>query len=221
MNKPNIIELDLTVRQTGTEASQQLRDEEMIPAVIYGPGIDGNINTAIPELTVEKLLSVIQKEIVRVKIEGKTYDCTFKNCDFHPVTDRPLHVDLYAMNPKKPVTITVPIRLEGTAPGVTEGGRVFQPLRELQLKCLPEHIPAEAVINIGKMQIGSALKIRRVKLPNVEIITPGTRTVVVVRPPKGVTTTVTELEDDEELEEGAEGAEGEAVAEGEAAESKE
>ena len=207
MKNPKVVELEVNARESGSKPSSKLRNEKLVPAVIYGPGVKENINVALPEVDVDKMVSVVEKEFLLIKVDGKECKCIIQNVDFHPVTDRPLHVDLYATSPDKALTITVPIRLEGNPPGVTAGGRLYQPLRDLQIKCLPENIPAEFVVNIGKMQIGNTLKVRRIKSKNLEILTPGERTIVVIRPPKGATgIAISELDDDDD-DEGAEGAE--------------
>ena len=216
MKKPNVIEFEAEVRGAGSTPSKQLRDQKLVPAVIYGPGVEDNLLISLPEIEVEKLLSRIEKEFVLIKVDGQEYKCLIYDVDFHPVTDRPIHVDLYATRPDSPVTITVPIRLEGTAPGITEGGRLYQPLREIQIKCLPENVPAEFVVNIGKLNIGNSLKVRRIKPKDLEILTAAERTIVVIRPPKGTTVSITELDDDDEDSEGEDSELAEAPAETEA-----
>ncbi len=207
MKKPNVIEFEVTLREQGTTTSKNLRDSEQVPAVIYGPGVKENLNISLPEIGIEKLLSVEEKEFVLIKLDGKEYRCLIYDVDYHPVTDRPIHLDLYATKPEKPVVITVPVRLEGTAPGITEGGRLYQPLREIQIKALPDKIPAEFVVNIGKLDIGNSLKVRRIKSKDLEILTSPERTIVVIRPPKGITVAITEAEEGEEGEEEGEKAE--------------
>jgi large subunit ribosomal protein L25 len=219
MKKPNIVEIETSERESGSKMSRNLRGDNLIPAVVYGPKLKENHNISIPELTVEKLLSTSEMQIIRLKIDGKEIDCTLKDAEFHPVTDKVLHVDLYALDKDTPFTFVIPIRLEGTPAGLTEGGRLYQPLRDIQVKCLPEHIPAEFVVKVGKLQIGNTLKVRRVKAPNMEIITPGDRTIVVIRPPKGALTSITEAdEDDEDADPDAEGADEEKAETAEAAE---
>lgn len=214
MKKPEIIEIETSVRETGSKSSRNLRGDNLVPAVVYGPKIKENLTISIPELTVDRMLSVSELQILRIKVDGKQIDCTIKDAEFHPVTDKVLHVDLYALDKDTPFTFVIPIRLEGTPAGLTEGGRLYQPLREIQVKCLPEHIPAEFVVKVGKLQIGQTLKVRRVKATNLEILTPGDRTIVVIRPPKGAIVSITEAEEDEEAEdaEGEEGAEEKAEA---------
>lgn len=214
MKKPNVVTLEAAKKEEGRIVNKNLRDQKQVPAVVYGPGIEGNVSISLSEIEVEKLLSVSEKEFVKIEVDGKEYRCLLYDVQFHPVTDRPLHLDLYATSADKPVTITVPLRLEGTPPGITEGGRLYQPLREIQIKCLPDNIPAEFVVDVSKLQIGNTLRVRRIKPKNLEILTEGQRTIVVVRPPKGATVSITELEDDEddseEAETEAEGAEAEA-----------
>lgn len=210
MKKPNVVKLDAAKKEEGRIVNQKLRDEKRVPAVVYGPGIEGNTSISVSEIEVEKLLSVSEKEFINIEIDGKEYRCLLYGVQFHPVTDRPLHLDLYATSVDKPVTITVPLRLEGTPPGITEGGRVYQPLREIQIKCLPDNIPAEFVVNVSKLQIGNTLKVRRIKSKNLEILTEGQRTIVVIRPPKGATVSITELDDEEDEDSEAEDAENEA-----------
>jgi large subunit ribosomal protein L25 len=198
MKKPNIVEIEATTRESRGSKNNELRDSNQIPAVIYGPKIKENICISIDEIQLEKLLRVQEKEIVRLKIGKNSYDCTLKQTDFHPVTDRPIHADFYALDKDTPFTFIIPLRLSGTAVGTTEGGRMYQPLREIKVKCLPEFIPAEFVVNIEKLKIGQTLKVRRLKADNMEIITPGSNTIVVIRPPKGATVSITEADEDEE-----------------------
>lgn len=203
MKKPNIIEIEVTKREPGYNTSKELRETEMVPAVIYGPKIEENILISVPELRVDKLLSVSELQIVRLIVDGKSYDATLKDVEFHPVTDQVLHVDFYALDKDTPFTFVIPIRLQGSPVGLQEGGRLYQPLREIAVKCLPEFIPAEFVVNVAKLNIGQSLKVRRVKAQNMEIITPGERTIVVIRPPKGTLVAITEADDidDDESEE--------------------
>ena len=198
MKKPNIVEIEATVRETRGSKNKELRDSKMVPAVIYGPKIKENICISVDEIQLEKLLGVSEKEIVRIAVNGNSYDCTLKQTDFHPVTDRPIHADFYALDKDTPFTFIIPLRLSGTAVGTTEGGRLYQPLRQIKVKCLPEHIPAEFVVNIEKLKIGQSLKVRRLKAENMEIMTPGSNTIVVIRPPKGTTMSITEAEEEEE-----------------------
>ncbi len=218
MKKPNIVELKTTVRPTGKRAVKDLRTEKSVPAVIYGPKVEENINVSLTEVDVEKLLSRSTTQIVRLDVEGKdTYDVLLKRVDFDRVSDRPIHVDLYALDKESPVIITVPIRLEGTPRGVTEGGgRLYQPLRKIRIQCLPDKLPAEFTLDVSELKIGESLNVEDLLMEGITPLRELYRTIVTIRPPKGTVAEELGLEEEELEGEEAEGEE--AAAEGEAAE---
>ena len=214
MEKPIIIAVEATERPKGKTALKKLRENEMVPAVAYGPKLEKNLNVYIPELELEKALSSNQKTLINLNYEGTDYLTLVQSVDFHPVTDRPLHVDLFAMEEKTPVTIDIPIRLTGTPQGVTEGGRLYQPLRRISVLCLPKDIPAEIVLDISHLDIGDTLDVESIEVEGIEPLRASYRTVAVIRPPKGGLAEILGLEEEEE--EGEEGGEGEeSAAEGE------
>jgi len=152
---------------------------------------------------------------------GNTYRTLLKRVEFHPVTDRVLHADFYGLSDEHKVTLKVPIRLTGTAKGVTDGGgRVFQPLHIVRLKTLPKDIVAEYTLDITPLGIGDSLHISDLDLGDITPIDDLSKTIVTIRPPKSeelleaITTTAEEEEEAEEGEE-AEVAEGEEAPEAE------
>ncbi|MEX0928707.1 MAG: 50S ribosomal protein L25, partial [Balneolales bacterium] len=136
------------------------------------------------------------------------YNALLKSVEFHPVTDKPLHADFYALDEKTQVTLTIPIRLIGSPAGVVEGGRMFQPLRLLQVRCDPDKIPAEFTIDISELNIGDSLHVSDLQVEGVTPLQDPVRTIVVIRPPKGAIEDILAAEA-EEAE--AEAEEGEAV----------
>ncbi len=214
MEKPNIVEISTNERQAGKRAVHKLRAEKQVPAVIYGPKVKENINVSLTEVDVEKLLSRSTTQIVKLDVEGKgTYDVLLKRVDFAKISDRPIHVDLYALDDDSPVIITVPIRLKGTPRGVTEGGgRMYQPLRKIRIQCYPEKLPAEFTLDVGNLKIGESLNVEDLVMEGITPLRELFRTVVTIRPPKGSVAEQLGM-DEEELEEGEEAAEGEEGAE--------
>lgn len=211
MQKPSEFVITCEKREVGQKAAAKLRDQKMIPVVIYGPKIKDNLHVAVPELEVEKILAKQTTQIVKFTIDGTTYDTLLKRIEYHPVTDNPLNIDFYALSEDHEVTITVPIRLTGTAPGITEGGRLFQPLRKIRVRCQIDKIPAELTLDISKLTIGDSLKVEKLDVEGFTPLMENHRTIVVIRPPKGGLKSLLGLEEDEE--EGEDGAEGEEGAE--------
>ncbi len=219
MKKPTIVEVETEERQTGKRVLKELRSEKQIPAVVYGPKVKENINVSLSEIEVEKILSNSTTHVIKLKVDGQkeTYDTLLKKVEFDRISDRPIHVDLYAMEEGTPVIQTIPIRLVGTPTGVTEGGgRLYQPLKKLRIQCLPSTLPAEFTLDVSEMEIGDSLNVEDLQTEGITPLRELFRTVVVIRPPKG--TLAEELGLTEEELEGEVDEEGEEAAEGEEAE---
>jgi large subunit ribosomal protein L25 len=227
MTTPEVVELEGKIRETGRKAADALRDAMRVPAVLYGPEVDDNVHFSIDELELEKILSVSKRQIIEITVDGETFETLLKEVEFHPLTDRPVHVDFYVMADDHKVTLSVPIKLEGTPIGVSEGGgRVFQPMHILRIRVTPDQIPGEYSVDISELKIGDNLHVRDLELEGIIPLDDLSRTLVTIRPPKSeallTSSLITEEPDEEELEEGElpEGEEAE-LEEGEEAELEE
>lgn len=233
MTTPEVVELEGKIRETGRKAADALRDSMRVPAVLYGPKVDENIHFSIDELELEKILSVSKRQVIEINIDGENHKTLLKEVEFHPLTDRPIHVDFYVMADDHKVTLRVPIRLEGTPVGVTEGGgRIFKPMQQLRIRVTPDRIPGEYTIDVSELEIGDSLHVRDLELEGIIPLDDLSRTLVTIRPPKSeallTSSLITEepaeeeevAEGEEPLEEG-EVAEGEEPEEGEEAEEDE
>ncbi len=202
MKQPEPYILEGQLREPGNKISGQLRDELRIPAVLYGPKIEENIHFSVSEADLEKILSVSQTKLQLLTIEGKEYKTLLKKVEYDPITDRALHADFYVLDPETPVKLSVPIRLTGIAKGVRDGGgRVFQPLRIVRIKVVPEKIPALFELDISNLGIGDSLHISELNLEGIEPLDESTRTIVTIAPPKSDKVFTSALEEEDELEE--------------------
>lgn len=221
MTTPEVVELEAKKRETGRKAADALRDSMRVPCVLYGPTVEENIHFSIDELELEKILSESKRQIIELKIDGDIHKTLLKEVEFHPLTDRPVHVDFYELADDHKVTLSVPIKLEGTPVGVTEGGgRIFQPMHILRIRVTPDRIPGIYAIDISNLQIGDSLHVRDLDLEGIIPLDDLSRTLVTIRPPKSeallTSSLITEEPSEEELAEGEE-----ALAEGEVAEGEE
>lgn len=220
MTNPEVVELDGQERETGRKAADALRDAKRVPAVLYGPEVDDNIHLSIDELELEDILSESSRQFINISVNGETHKTLLKDIDFHPITDRPTHVDFYEVADDRKVTLTVPIKLEGTPVGVTEGGgRIFQPRYILKIRVTPDRIPGEYAIDISELEIGDSLHVRDLDLEGIIPLDDLSETLVTIRPPKSeavlTSSLLTEEPAEEELEEDEEALEEGEVAEGE------
>ncbi len=186
----------------GKKDAKMHRRDFKVPCVLYG-GAE-QIHFVIDEKTLVKAMHTPVAHIFELNIGGKVHSTTVQDVQYHPVTDRMLHVDFKEIMPEKPVTIGVPIRITGVAPGVLRGGKLIKKMRKLAIKALVQHLPDELVVSIDGLEIGSSVKVSDMTLDNVTFIDPPSSVIVTVRTARAV------------VEEAVPGAEGAAAA-GEAA----
>ena len=218
MKQTEFYELEGEVREISRKDKLKLREELRVPAVLYGPKVKENIHFSILESDLEKILSVSQTKLQRLTVNGKEYKTLLKKVDYDPVTDRCIHADFYVLDPKTPVKLKVPIRLSGIARGVRDGGgRVFQPLRIVSIKVVPDKIPALFELDISDLDIGDSLHVSELDMEGIDPLDEPSRTIVTIAPPKSESVFTSALEEEEdELLEGEEApVEGEEVEEGE------
>lgn len=205
MEKPTTVDITGYPRELGSKASASERSEERVPAVLYGPTVAENVHFSVRLIDIERLLSVKNIQFVNIRLEdGSSHLTLLKKASFHPVTDKPIHIDFLVTNDTSPVTVVLPIRLIGTAPGVIEGGRLYQSVRTLKVKALPSALPSELNINIGKMRMGQSLRVKNLQLDGLIPQIAPERTIVMVRSPKGGTK-VAAIEDGSEEGDASEG----------------
>lgn len=184
MEKPHLVTIEALSRQTGSKAASSLRSAHTIPAVLYGPSMD-NIHLCVKELDLERLLKAEDAQFVQVSFNGSNYTSMIKSVEYHPVTDRPLHADFYVLSEDREVSVTVPIRISGNAPGIMAGGRLDHNLKKVKVRCRPEHIPAHVIADISQLNIGETLRIKDLEFDNMSVMADPDRTVVFIKPPKG------------------------------------
>jgi large subunit ribosomal protein L25 len=211
------IVLTVEPRDLGKKAVKSVRNSENVPCVLYGPSTEP-VHFQVAELSLRPLIYTHETHIVEVKLGKKAWSCILRDIDFHPVSDRPIHVDFQELTVGETIRITIPIQLLGTAAGQLEGGVTQQIISELEIECLPKDIPGQIEIDISALNIGDSLHVSDLVVGDVTILTSLDSTVVIVA---GAAPEEEEIVDELELE-GEEGEEGEEGAEeGEGGESAE
>lgn len=187
----------------GKVDSKNLRREGMIPAVIYG-GADV-AHVAIKKYDINKALNTPETHIITVNVDGKSLTTILRDAQFHPLTDEVIHVDLFEVNDEKPITLMLPIRLNGTAKGVLNGGRLVQLVRKLKVVGVPGSLPDFVDIDITKLGLGKTIKVKDIDFGDLRVVTPGPAGIAMVDIPRSAKMAGAVLdEDEEEDEEGGE-----------------
>jgi len=173
--------------ETGKGFNRKLRASGRVPAVMYGHGDETRALT-IDARELERLFSRIHVEntIIELHIDGqrKSVRTLVREVQRHAFRDEVLHVDFYVLHAGERITVEIPIRLQGTAPGVRVGGILQQVLDSLEIRCLPDRIPEYLTVDISSLEIGDSVHVGDVPLPEgVESVVPGERSLLSVIPP--------------------------------------
>jgi large subunit ribosomal protein L25 len=178
------IVLNAEIRKTGKSASNQLRRSGKIPGIYYAPG-DEPLPIAVKETELKKLIYTTEAHVVRLKLgDGKEFQCILKEVEFDPVTDKPIHFDLYGLKAGATVTLEIPVVLVGKAPGVEKGGVIEHLLHTVEVECPANAIPEHIEVDISALDIGDAIHVKDLKIPNVKILENELAVVVAVVPPR-------------------------------------
>ncbi|MFN3747892.1 MAG: 50S ribosomal protein L25/general stress protein Ctc [Sphingorhabdus sp.] len=154
--------------RAGKGASRALRREGRVPAVIYGDNKDPETIHVEEKALVKALMTGhFGNSIVEVTVNGKTERTLPKDVAFHPVTDRPIHVDFMRLSKDATVHVEVPVSFvnEDASPGLKRGGVLNIVRHELELICDANAIPDEIVIDVTGFDVGDSIHISHVTLP--------------------------------------------------------
>ncbi len=211
------IELNVAVRERiGKGGAREARRNGMIPGVLYGGGEDPvAVSLKTNELTKAINSGKFRGNAVTLVHEGEKQMVIPQDIQFHPVNDRPLHVDLYRVKSDQIISVEVSVRFVGEeeSPGLKQGGTLNVVRYTVELNVAAGAIPESLEADVGALEIGDNVKISDIKLPDgaVPTITDRDFTIATIA---GRTAEVVEEVVEGEGEEGAEGeaADGEAEA---------
>lgn len=203
-------------KDLGKKASKQLRKEGYVPCNLYGAAqaADGKpeaLAFAAPMSELRKVVYTPHIYVINLNIDGESHTAILKELQFHPVTDALLHVDFYAVNDQKPITIGIPVKLVGLAQGVRDGGRMNLSIRKVNVTAPYQRIPEHLDIDVTNLKIGKSIKVGQLNFEGLEMATSKDVVVCSIK----MTRAATMSTDTETAEEGEAAAEGEG--EGEAA----
>ena len=196
----------------GKVSTKALRNAGKVPCVLYGG--DKPVHFSADEIAFKDLVYTPNAHTVVIELEeGEKFAAVLQDMQFHPVTDNILHIDFYQLFEDKPITMKIPVRLEGNSPGVRNGGRLLFRKRKLSIRALPDLLPDFITIDISKLRIGQTIAVETILNDDYTFLHPDSTAIVQV---KASRTSVDEELDDEDEE----GVEGEATEGGEAPEAE-
>lgn len=176
------IVLDVEVRErTGTGGARETRNAGKVPGVLYG-GNKEPVAIAVKLNEFKKALFTgrLNGHLVTVKHAKGTEKAIAKAIDFHPVTDVPLHFDLYRVEENQSIKINVPVHFKNNeaSPGLKKGGALNIALHEVEIQVPAGHIPEDIMVDLTGLEIGQSVHISDLKLPSDATATQGGDVVV-------------------------------------------
>lgn len=193
--------------EIGKKVTKALRAESKVPCVLYGG--EKNHHFVLTESDLHHLIYTPNVYIVDLTIDDQKVKAIIQDIQFHPVTDKVLHMDFYQVYDEKPVTIEIPVKLHGLADGVREGGKLSLRLRKIKVKALISALPDELNIDITDLKLGNTIKIADLAFDGLELLNAKNAVICSVN----LTRAAIGLAAAEGEEEAEEGAEAEAVEE--------
>ncbi len=201
------VEIKGNVRtDVGSKYAKAERKAGNVPCVVYGG--EAPIHFSAPVLAFKGLIYTAEAKTAKITIGDTSVEAVIQDMQFHPVTDQLMHIDFIQLVEGKPVTMNIPVVLNGQARGVLNGGKLKTILRQLSVRAIPGQFPDRIDLDITELRIGKSIRVSDVTPSGYEILNAGTAVIVTVKKARGA------VDDEDEDEEGAaeEGAEAPAEA---------
>ncbi len=180
-----------TIQITGTQRSniskqevKELRASGKVPCVLYGG--KEQIHFAVESFDFRGLIYTPEVHMVKLNVDGKEYQATLQDVQYHPVNDALRHVDFLEVSADKPITMSIPVKFTGTSEGVRAGGKLISKMRRMKVKALAADMPDFITVDISPMKIGSNVRVRDINVKGVTFLDTPNNVVVTVRVTRNV-----------------------------------
>ena len=177
----------------GKVATKALRNAGMVPCVIYGG--DKPIHFSAEEKAFKNLVYTPNVYTASIDVDGQKIPAILQDIQFHPVSDRILHVDFYQLFDYKEITMNIPVKLVGKSKGVAIGGALRHNLRKMRVKALPANLPDFIEADITELEIGNKLYVTELKNDKYSILHPNNTVVAQVRMSRNASKAAAETEE--------------------------
>ena len=162
---------------TGKKASKMIRKEGLVPCNLYGEkkgenGLPEALAFSASFAELRKVVYTPHVYVVNINLDGKEHKAIVKELQFHPTTDALLHADFFEINDTKPITVGIPVRLNGLAQGVREGGKLNLSIRKIDVTAPYKQIPEILDIDVTNLALGKAIKVGQLSFEGLTLSTP-------------------------------------------------
>lgn len=156
--------------EAGKKAAKNLRANGLIPCnlLVKGEAVSFTVKAA----DVRNLIYTSQVYAVNLNIDGAECKAIIKELQFGPVNEELYHIDFLKFDENEPITVKIPVKLEGHAEGVKAGGKLVKQVRDLTVKGLWTNIPERLIVDVTSINLGKTLNVAALSYDNLEIVTP-------------------------------------------------
>ncbi len=165
----NKMSLSGTVRNTvGTKDAAQLRRNKRVPCVLYGG--DSPVHFSVEESALRNIVFTPKVHTIELDLDGTKALAMVQSKQFHPTTDRVIHMDFMRVQEGKEAKVTLSLRLAGQPVGVRKGGKMNQTLRKLRVKGQPSRIPEFLDMNVEDLDINQSIRVKDLKFEGLTML---------------------------------------------------
>jgi large subunit ribosomal protein L25 len=163
------LEINGKVREvTGKKDSKKLRNEMLVPCVLYGG--EENIHFCAPFSEFRSLVYTPEVFVVNLNIDGKIHQSILQDMQWHPVEEQLVHADFLLINDSKPVKVELPVSIVGTAKGIKVGGKLKVNLRKIKVKGLVKNLPDAIKVDVTELDLSQNIKVGDLNIPGVQFL---------------------------------------------------
>jgi len=169
----------------GKKFAKAARRENEIPCVLYGG--EKNIHFSAPAKSFKHLIYTPDFKTAEISVDGATYNAILKDVQFHPVSDKLVHLDFVELVPGKQVKVDLPVQLVGVAEGVKLGGALMVKMRRVKVSTTPENLVDTIKVNVEELLLGQSVRVSDAEvLEGVEILNPASNPIASVEVPRAL-----------------------------------
>jgi large subunit ribosomal protein L25 len=162
----------------GKRDAKELRYQAKVPAVLYGGPTQTHFAVSAADL--RPVVYTPDVHFIDLEVAGVKTQAIIQDIQFHPLTEQILHVDFLKLDPAKPLTMEIPVKLTGTSPGVKVGGKLVLKLRKLRVKALPKDHLDNIEVSITELEVGKSVRVGDLKFDKLAITNAQEDTIVSV-----------------------------------------
>ena len=152
----------------GKKGADAVRKNGQVPGVIYGG--KEQVHVTLNEIELSKIVWSPNVYEVKVNVDGSEHRTIIQDIQFHPVTDKVVHIDFLELNDNKKIKVKLPVKFVGAPEGVKKGGKLVQNFRKLQVSALPGKLPDFIEVNIDHLNIGEGIRVRELNVDGITFL---------------------------------------------------